>query len=419
MVRVALVLFGILQVALAANKWIVPGTVWHDTDGNVLHAHAGGITQDGDTWYWFGQNEEEGKPLFSGITVYSSKDLLNWKSEGIALAPVNGTEIGPERVVERPKVVYNEPTKTWVMWFHADNSSYGLLGQGVATSPNITGPYTFQYTLRPLGDFSQDIGLFQDDDGKAYTLYSNGDSDPAHDNKITLLNENYTQPLKEVYTFYDFDLEAPNILRTPNLYYIIMSHKTGYRPNNVVYFSAQNISGPWSIQNYITPYIWLPVEVDDRTGSLKITWHDIYSIDVKTGNFIYPTGKTYEAESGVITGSAYATRCVVTGISGSNSTVTINGIKGNGRPQWVSFYYHNPDGLFGDNRGVSGQSFTLSRFASVSINGATPVRMRQRDTNAGVIMTQTLNVTFTKGSNNSITIGGYNGGVASDLDRII
>ncbi|KAF8679707.1 Glycosyl hydrolases family 43, partial [Rhizoctonia solani] len=458
MARVILALLGILQIALAANKWIVPGAVWRDTDGNVLHAHAGGITQDGDTWYWFGQNEEQGKPLFSGITVYSSKDLLNWKNEGIALAPVNGTEIGPEQVVERPKVVYNEPTKTWVMWFHADNSSYGLLGQGVATSPNITGPYTFQYTLRPLGDFSQDIGLFQDDDGKVYTLYSNGDSDPAHDNKITLLNENYTQPLKEVYTFYDFDLEAPNILRTPNLYYIIMSHKTGYRPNNVVYFSAQNISGPWSIQNYITPmgtrafnsqstfnirvkgskrtswiyagdqwatsrdlyestYIWLPVEVDDRTGSLKITWHDIFSIDVKTGNFIYPTGKTYEAENGAVTGSAYATRCptcsgnkIVTGISGSNSTLTISGIKGNGRPQWVSFYYHNPDGLFGDNRGVSGQSFQLARFASVSINGATPVRMRQRDTNAGVIMTQSLNVTFTKGSNNSITIGGYNGG---------
>ena len=91
------------------------------------------LTIFSDTWYWFGQNEEEGKPLFSGmslyfhgckhllticiqgITVYSSKDLVNWKNEGIALAPVNGTEIGSEQVVERPKVVYNEPTKTWVV----------------------------------------------------------------------------------------------------------------------------------------------------------------------------------------------------------------------------------------------------------------------------------------------------------------
>ncbi|ELU41433.1 importin alpha subunit [Rhizoctonia solani AG-1 IA] len=434
MARVILALLGILQIALAANKWIVPGAVWRDTDGNVLHAHAGGITQDGGT---------SKESLFSvvcrftaknnwdlltfktlGITVYSSKDLLNWKNEGIALAPVNGTEIGPEQVVERPKVVYNEPTKTWVMWFHADNSSYGLLGQGVATSPNITaiiGPYTFQYTLRPLGDFSQDIGLFQDDDGKVYTLYSNGDSDPAHDNKITLLNENYTQPLKEVYTFYG-RLAIVRTMLFISLRKIFLdpgpskttSHLKGSKRTSWIYAGDQ-----WATSRdlYESTYIWLPVEVDDRTGSLKITWHDIFSIDVKTGNFIYPTGKTYEAENGAVTGSAYATQCptcsgnkIVTGISGSNSTLTISGIKGNGRPQWVSFYYHNPDGLFGDNRGVSGQSFQLARFASVSINGATPVRMRQRDTNAGVIMTQSLNVTFTKGSNNSITIGGYNGG---------
>ncbi|QRV90966.1 glycoside hydrolase family 43 protein [Ceratobasidium sp. AG-Ba] len=452
------------------NLWsliAVPGATWLDTDGNVLHAHAGGIVRDQDTWYWFGQNEEKGLPLFSGINVYSSKDLLNWKSEGKALSPISGTEIGPERVVERPKVVYNPPTKTWVMWFHADNSSYGLLRQGVATSPNVTGPYTFQYTLQPLEDFSQDLGMFQDDDGKVYSLYSNGDGAAAHDNKITLLNDNFTLPSKEIYTFYDFDLEAPNILRTPNLYYAIMSHKTGYRPNNVVYFSAQNLSGPWSIQNYITPmgtrtfnsqstfnirvngtkrlswiyagdqwataaelwdsrYMWLPVEVDDRTGSLQIVWHDIYSVDVKTGRFTYPKGQTYEAENGVVTGSAYATRCptcsgnkIVTGIAGANSTLTIDGIKGSGKPQWVSFYYHNPDGLFGDNRGVSGQSFALSRFATVSVNGAPAVTLRQRDTNSGVIMSQPLNVTFAKGSNNNIVIGGYNGGAASDIDRII
>lgn len=457
----------IAQCVFAVNKWIVPGATWLDTDGNVLHAHAGGIVKDRDTWYWFGQNEEKGLPLFSGINVYSSKDLLNWKNEGKALSPINGTEIGPERVVERPKVVYNPPTKTWVMWFHADNSSYGLLRQGVATSPNITGPYTFQYTLQPLNDFSQDLGLFQDDDGKVYTLYSNGDSVAAHDNKITLLDENFTQPLEEVYTFYDFDLEAPNILRTPNLYYAIMSHKTGYRPNNVVYFSAQNLSGPWSIQNYITPmgtrtfnsqstfnirvngtkglnwiyagdqwatsaelwdsrYIWLPVEVDDQTGLLQITWHDIFSIDVKTGKFTYPKGQTYEAENGVVTGSAYVTRCptcsgnkIVTGIAGENSTLTLEGIKGSGKPQWVSFYYHNPDGLFGDNRGVSGQSFVLSRFATVSVNGAPPVTLRQRDTNSGIIMSQPLNITFMKGSSNTITIGGYNRGAASDIDRIV
>lgn len=62
-------------------------------------------------------------------------------------------------------MVYNKPTESWVLWFHADNSTYGLLEQGVATSQNITGPYTFRGTHHPLGDFSQDFGLFEDDDG--------------------------------------------------------------------------------------------------------------------------------------------------------------------------------------------------------------------------------------------------------------
>lgn len=70
--------------------------------------------------------------------MYSSSDLLNWKNEGLALSPIPGTDISPEKVVERPKAVFNERTQNWVLWFHADNSTYGLLKQGIATSPNVT-----------------------------------------------------------------------------------------------------------------------------------------------------------------------------------------------------------------------------------------------------------------------------------------
>ena len=77
---------------------------------------------------------------------------------------------------------------------------------------------------------------------------------------------------------------------------------------------------------------------------------------------------------------------LTSGTVNANSSVTIHNIVGTGKPQWVSFYYHNPDGLcthtispvpfrpltfpsVGDNRGVSRRSFILSRFASVSVNG--------------------------------------------------
>ncbi|KAJ7243769.1 Arabinanase/levansucrase/invertase [Mycena rebaudengoi] len=449
------------------NQYIVPGATWYDTSGSVISAHAGGIVKTDGLWYWFGQNERlEDKDLFSGINVYSSSDLLNWDYRGRALSPIEGTAIAPNLVVERPKSVYNKATKQWVLWFHSDNSTYGLLRQGIATSPNVTGPYTFQNVFSPLGGTSQDFGLFQDVDDESYALYSNGDAVEAHDNLITRMNANYTNVEEVVYTFTDFDLEAPNILYSGKRYYILMSHKTGYRPNNVVAFSAEKLAGPWSVQSYIAPsgtrtfntqstmtisvvgtqettfiycgdhwstsadlydsrYIWLPADVDDRTGAFNVEWHDLYTIDVKTGKVGYPQGVSYEAETGAITGSAYATICptcsrskIVTGISG-NSSITIQNIVGTGKPQWVSFYYHNPDGLFGDNRGVSGQSFVIARFSSVSVNGASPVTLRQRSGNAGIILSQPLNVTFHAGGGNTIMLSGLNGGAAADLDKVV
>ncbi|KAJ6602226.1 glycosyl hydrolase [Mycena sp. CBHHK59/15] len=438
------------------NRYIVPGATC---------AHAGGIVESDGTWYWFGQNERvEDTALFSGINVYSSSDLLNWDYRGRALSPINGTDISSDRVVERPKTVFNTATQEWVLWFHADNSSYGLLRQGVATSPNVTGPYTFQDTFSPLGGTSQDFGLFQDVDGESYALYSNGDADAAHDNLITRMNANYTNVDEVVYTFFDFDLEAPTILYTGKRYYILMSHKTGYRPNNVVVFSAEKLAGPWSVQSYITAsgtrtfnsqstmtiavagshetafiycgdqwstskdlydsrYIWLPVNINDHTGSFTVAWHDLYTIDTQTGKVEYPQGTVYEAEHGLVTGSAYATICVRCSrnpfIVAGNATLTLQNIVGTGKPQWVSFYYHNPDGLFGDNRGVSGQSFVIARFATVSVNGGAPVTLRQRSGNAGIIFSQPLNVTFHFGGKNSISISGLNGAAASDLDKIV
>ncbi|KAG5651857.1 hypothetical protein H0H81_007198 [Sphagnurus paluster] len=448
-----LALFALLQPSFSAltrkNKYIVPAATWYDTDGNILSAHAGGVVKTNGTWYWFGQNERlEDKTLFSGINVYSSTDLLNWKNEGRALSPIAGTDIGPEKVVERPKAVFNELTQTWVLWFHADNSTYGQLRQGVATSPNITGPYTFKETFRPLGNPSQDLGLFQDVDGQAYALYSNGDADPDHDNLITRLNANFTNVEEVVYTFYDFDLEAPNILYTGKRYYILMSHKTGYRPNNVVVFSAEKLSGPWlgtrtwNSQStftltageglektyiycgdhwatgntlYDSRYMWLPATINDDIGSFRIDWVDLYSIDVKTGRIEVPKGQDYEAENGVLTGPAYVTLCptcsgnkVVTSIQG-NSTLTIKNIVGTGKPQWVSIYYHNPDGLWGDNRnGVS----VLSRTATYSVNGGAPISMIQRSGSSGIILSQPLNITFNAGGGNSLTFAGFKGGIA-------
>lgn len=119
------------------------------------------------------------------------------------------------------------------MWWHADNSSYGLLLQGLAVSDTIGGPYSFVNATSPLGNWSQDFGIFTDyKDGRSYSLYSNGDRKEGRDVYITSFTEDLTGLDKVVYRFNKFDLEAPTIIQTEKSYYAIMSHKTGYRPNS-------------------------------------------------------------------------------------------------------------------------------------------------------------------------------------------
>lgn len=119
------------------------------------------------------------------------------------------------------------------MWWHADNSTYGLLLQGLATSPTIAGPYTFVNATAPLGNWSQDFGLFTDyKDGRSYALYSNGDRKEGRDVYLTSFDEDVTALDEVVHRFDKYDLEAPCIIQTEKSYYALMSHKTGYRPNS-------------------------------------------------------------------------------------------------------------------------------------------------------------------------------------------
>jgi len=161
------------------------------------------------------------------------------------------------------------------MWWHADNSTYGLLLQGLATSKTIGGPYTFVNATSPLGNWSQDFGIFTDyKDGRSYSLYSNGDRKEGRDVYLTSFNEDITDLDEVVHRFDKYDLEAPTIIQTEKSYYALMSHKTGYRPNSelsnsircklrcsadrmlfadVVAFRADSLAGPWSQPFIVSP----------------------------------------------------------------------------------------------------------------------------------------------------------------------
>lgn len=112
------------------NNLIKSGLIWPDTEGKHINAHGGGILFFNNTYYWFGESRlprsEKDRSRY-GVSCYSSKDLMNWKNEGLALRVINDTAsmLLPGCVIERPKVIYNKKTGKFVMWFHHE-----LKGQG-------------------------------------------------------------------------------------------------------------------------------------------------------------------------------------------------------------------------------------------------------------------------------------------------
>ena len=76
-----------------------PGKVWLDTDGKRIHAHGGSILYENGTYYWYGENKEhsDGKNgvWHWGVRCYSSRDLYNWKDEGVIIPPDLNDETSP------------------------------------------------------------------------------------------------------------------------------------------------------------------------------------------------------------------------------------------------------------------------------------------------------------------------------------
>ena len=101
---------------------IRPGQVWLDTNGARIQAHGGSIFYENGTYYWYGENKErtDGRSdiWHWGVRLYSSKDLYNWKDEGLILQPSEDPNhpLHPTKSMDRPHIIYNKRTKKYVMW---------------------------------------------------------------------------------------------------------------------------------------------------------------------------------------------------------------------------------------------------------------------------------------------------------------
>ena len=237
------------------------GQIWYDIDGNDIQAHGGCIIKHGDTYYWYGEHKggetkvvhlitgaEVARVDVIGVSCYSSKNLCDWKYEGLALEADRDDENSPihtSKVLERPKVIYNEKTKKFVMWFHAERADYSLAGVGVAVSDTPVGPFEFKFAKVPNRQDSRDMTIYKDRDGTAYLFHS------ANRNKtmnIARLTEDYT----DVDGFYvsvlqDQEREAPALFYKDGMYYMVSSGCTGWAPNAALFAICPHLLGKWKL----------------------------------------------------------------------------------------------------------------------------------------------------------------------------
>jgi hypothetical protein len=280
-------LMGIYQYSKAQQKEFHPGQLWPDNKGVHINAHGGGILYQKGTYYWFGEHKIAGGAgnwAMVGVHCYSSKDLYNWKDDGIALSvsddPQN--DIAKGCILERPKVIYNKLTKKYVMWFHLEllGKGYSAARAGVAVSDKVTGPYRFIKSYRPNpgqmpfypvttlenekvncaspanksdgffcrdlpgGQMARDMTVFVDDNGKAYHVFS---SEENFTLDLAELTDDYTGHTgKFIRVYVGHQTEAPALFKRNGIYYMIGSGCTGWDPNAARWFSAPNIWGPWT-----------------------------------------------------------------------------------------------------------------------------------------------------------------------------
>lgn len=268
-----------------------------DTDGNPVNCHGGGFLTVGDTTYWYGEQRPSdiADPQL-GVSCYSTTNFKDWTNRGIVL-PVseNGADgLTPGCIVERPKVIYNDKTGKYVLWFHHElpGRGYEAAHCGVAVSDKPTGPFTLLRSSRanagvyPLnfpdslhgkhasvdfdnlewwtpewqlmvdeglfvdrdregGQMSRDMTLYVDEDGKAYHIYSSEENLTLH---IAELTDDYTAHTgKYIRIFPGGHNEAPTIFKSNGEYWMITSGCTGWAPNKARMMHASDIMGEWTM----------------------------------------------------------------------------------------------------------------------------------------------------------------------------
>ncbi len=234
---------------------IKPGQPWFDTNGNRIQAHAGCMLYFDETFYWYGENKEnivsEYELWHWGVRLYSSKDLYNWKDEGVIVLPQPDDihhPMHPKNKMDRPHILYNDKTKKFVLWMKIMCND-GSQHMTIAMSDTIKGPFQIvTEKLYPCGMSSGDFDLVRFEDGRAVIVFER-----VHSDMIVMdLTEDYLNVTDNYSVHYErpfppYVREAPAVFFRNGKGYVITSGTTAKMPNPSEVATFGEIHGEWEI----------------------------------------------------------------------------------------------------------------------------------------------------------------------------
>lgn len=242
------------------QKSFLPGQPWPDSKGIHINAHGFCVIDVGGRHYWYGSHKMEGKTEDekneAGVRCYVSDDLIQWEDLGLVLsvfAPGAHPDLAEAFILDRPKVIYKQETKTFVMYFklYPPKSKGGKSGKdyawvGVATSSQPQGP--FAYNGYFLGNHSKygtgDFAIFSDDDGAIYHVAV------RKPDKAMVYCRMSADGLKPEGEYKELEgitkkTEAPTFFRKDGKVYLLGSATSGWAPNPARLFVADQFTGPY------------------------------------------------------------------------------------------------------------------------------------------------------------------------------
>jgi hypothetical protein len=260
----AIAAWGLVGTGLAAtaarNAAFRPGLPWLDADGVHINAHGFCVLKLGDNYHWYGSHKIPGKTESqkneAGVSCYVSKDLLNWENRGLVFSVSSEgqhPDVAEAGILDRPKVIFNEATRQYVMYFKlypakaaGDTVGTDVAFVGVATAKEPLGPFKYEGKFTGAGSSSGsgDFALFQDEDGAAYHVAVRKPDKALVCGRLTrdgLRPEGEYRVMQGI----THATEAPALFRRNGKIYLLGSGSTGWNPNPARMFVADQVFGPY------------------------------------------------------------------------------------------------------------------------------------------------------------------------------